>query len=59
MVTTASDFLIARVSIEGGSGHYTAGIFDDVRIYQSALSSSEIQKIYAEEKAGHTMANNN
>ncbi|MFA5764136.1 MAG: LamG domain-containing protein [archaeon] len=35
------------------------GYIDDVRIYSSALSSSEIQKLYAEGKADHEIASNN
>ncbi|MFA6341166.1 MAG: LamG-like jellyroll fold domain-containing protein [Candidatus Paceibacterota bacterium] len=54
-LSTNSDLHIGS----SNSTRYFNGLIDDVRIYQSALSSSEIQKIYAEEKAGHTMANNN
>jgi len=32
------------------------GNIDDVRLYSSTLSSSDIQKIYAEEKASHEVA---
>jgi MSHA biogenesis protein MshQ len=32
------------------------GLIDNIRIYSSALSSSDIQKLYAEEKASHEVA---
>jgi hypothetical protein len=37
-------------------GQSVNGIIDDVRIYSSALSGSEIQKLYAEGKAMHQAA---
>jgi len=49
MIPTASNFLIGKVSILGGNATYTNGVFDDVRIYNRALSASEIQTYY---KAG-------
>jgi prepilin-type N-terminal cleavage/methylation domain-containing protein len=38
------------------SDSYFNGLIDDVRIYTSALSSSEIQKLYAEGKDRHQMS---
>ena len=42
--------------LKSGNTVYFSGLIDDVRIYSSALSSSDIQKLYAEGKAKHAMA---
>jgi prepilin-type N-terminal cleavage/methylation domain-containing protein len=39
-----------RIGSQQANGQYWNGIIDDVRIYSSALSSSDIQKLYAEGK---------
>ena len=38
------------------SGYPFDGLIDDVRVYSSVLSSSDIQKLYAEGKASHEVA---
>ncbi|MFA6340708.1 MAG: LamG-like jellyroll fold domain-containing protein [Candidatus Paceibacterota bacterium] len=50
----ASDFYIGYGT--PGVDQYFSGLIDDVRIYESALTSSEIQKLYAERKAGYEVA---
>jgi prepilin-type N-terminal cleavage/methylation domain-containing protein len=45
---------IGSPSDNAGIDNYSlSGLIDDVRIYSSALSSSDIQKLYAEGKASH------
>ncbi|MFA6341114.1 MAG: LamG-like jellyroll fold domain-containing protein [Candidatus Paceibacterota bacterium] len=45
------------IGLRGGSGGYFSGYIDDVRIYTSTLSGSDIQKLYTEGKDSHNLAN--
>ncbi|MFA6341167.1 MAG: LamG-like jellyroll fold domain-containing protein [Candidatus Paceibacterota bacterium] len=53
MVSVADNFRIGRAGYGSGTKTYTKGIFDDIRVYSSALSSSDIQKLYAEGVSSH------
>ncbi|MFA6341040.1 MAG: LamG-like jellyroll fold domain-containing protein [Candidatus Paceibacterota bacterium] len=50
------NFYAVSIGSNASSGFY-AGLLDDVRIYTSILSASDIQKLYAEGKATHDLAN--
>ncbi|MFA6340712.1 MAG: LamG-like jellyroll fold domain-containing protein [Candidatus Paceibacterota bacterium] len=43
-------------SAQLGFNYFFGGLIDNVRIYTSALSSSDVEKLYAEGKASHVMA---
>lgn len=47
LVADSTPLYIGR-NLDGGDGNYYRGIIDDVRIYSKALSSAQIQKLYAE-----------
>jgi prepilin-type N-terminal cleavage/methylation domain-containing protein len=46
----------AKIGFSGGSAEFLRGTIDDVRIYSSALSGSDIQKLYAKGKTSHEVA---
>lgn len=52
--TLASNFNLGRY----WNTSYYSGSIDDVRIYRSSLTVSQIQKLYAESSAGHHLVNN-
>ncbi|MFA6340791.1 MAG: LamG-like jellyroll fold domain-containing protein [Candidatus Paceibacterota bacterium] len=53
--STSGNFVIGIAPWDVGSLSFP-GYIDNVRVYTSALSSSDIQKLYAESKASHEVA---
>jgi prepilin-type N-terminal cleavage/methylation domain-containing protein len=47
-ISSATNYFKADNLMRGYSNQYTSGIIDEVRIYSAALTSAEIQKLYAE-----------
>lgn len=53
-ITTYSSYL--QIGAEGSYGRFANGMIDNARVYTSALSQAQIQKLYTEELKKHKVA---